>query len=66
MEPGAGVVDGTVVDRFFHGERTNLVVEPHDDSLPELDVAVQGRSDVPDSGEVSVEFNPDAMSVYGK
>ena len=66
VEPGAGVVDGTVVDRFFHGERTNLVVEPHDDSLPELDVAVQGRSDVPDSGEVSVEFNPDAMSVYGK
>ena len=66
VEPGAGVVDGTVVDRFFHGERTNLVVEPHDDSIPELDVAVQGRSDVPDSGEVSVEFNPDAMSVYGK
>ena len=66
VEPGAGVVDGTVVDRFFHGERTNLVVEPHNDSLPELDVAVQGRSDVPDSGEVSVEFNPDAMSVYGK
>ena len=66
VEPGAGVIDGTVVDRFFHGERTNLVVEPHNDSLPELDVAVQGRSDVPDSGEVSVEFNPDAMSVYGK
>ncbi|MEZ3163379.1 ABC transporter ATP-binding protein [Halorubrum sp. RMP-47] len=66
VEPGTGVVDGTVVNHFFHGERTNLVVEPHDDSLPELDVAVQGRSDVPDSGEVSVEFNPDAMSVYGK
>ena len=66
VEPGTGAIEGTVVNRFFHGERTNLVVEPHDDSLPELDVAVQGRSDVPDSGEVSVEFNPDAMSVYGK
>ncbi|ELZ51776.1 spermidine/putrescine ABC transporter ATPase component [Halorubrum coriense DSM 10284] len=66
VEPGTGAIEGTVVNRFFHGERTNLVVEPHDDSLPELDVAVQGRSDVPDSGEVSVDFNPDAMSVYGK
>ena len=66
VEPGTGTIDGTITNRFFHGERTNLVVDPHDDSLPELDVAVQGRSDVPDSGEVSVEFNPDAMSVYAK
>jgi spermidine/putrescine transport system ATP-binding protein len=65
-EPGAGAIDGTIVNRFFHGERTNLVVEPHDDSLPELDVAVQGRSELPDSEEVSVELNPDAMSVYAK
>ncbi|MFC5278325.1 ABC transporter ATP-binding protein [Halorubrum rubrum] len=66
VEPGAGTIDGTIVNRFFHGDRTNLVVEPHDDSLPEFDVAVQGRSELPDSEEVSVELNPDAMSVYAK
>jgi spermidine/putrescine transport system ATP-binding protein len=66
VESGAGTIDGTIVNRFFHGERTNLVIEPDDDALPELDVAVQGRSEVPDSEEVSVELNPDAMSVYAK
>ena len=65
-EAGTGAIDGTVVNQYFHGDRTNLVIEPHDDSLPELDVAVQGRTSVPESGEVSVDLNPDAMSVYAK
>jgi spermidine/putrescine transport system ATP-binding protein len=65
-EAGAGAIDGIVVNQYFHGDRTNLVIEPHDDSLPELDVAVQGRTSVPESGEVSVDLNPDAMSVYAK
>ncbi len=66
VESGAGTIDGTIVNRFFHGERTNLVIEPDDDSLPDLDVAVQGRSDLPDSEKVSVDLNADAMSVYAK
>ena len=65
-EAGAGAIDGIVVNQYFHGDRTNLVIEPNDDSLPELDVAVQGRTSVPESGEVSVDLNPDAMSVYAK
>jgi len=65
-EPGAGAIDGRVVNHYFHGERTNLVIEPHDESLPDLDVAVQGRANVPDSGEVSVDLNPEAVSVYAK
>ena len=65
-EPGAGVIDGTVVNQYFHGERTNLVVEPHDESLPDLDVSVQGRAGIPDSEDVSIELNPAAVSVYAK
>ncbi|MFC5133682.1 MULTISPECIES: ABC transporter ATP-binding protein [Haloferacaceae] len=65
-DPGMGAIDGTVVDSFFHGERTNLVVEPDDDSLPELDVSIQGRSDLPDSEKISIDLNPDAVSVYAK
>jgi len=65
-ESGTGVINGKVVDRYFHGERTNLTVAPDDDALPELDVSVQGRSGVPDSKTVSVDLNPDAVNVYEK
>src|SRR6056297_560186 len=63
-DPGAGVIDGTIVNQYFHGERTNLVVEPHDESIPDLDVSVQGRAGIPDSDDVSIELNPEAVSVY--
>jgi len=66
LEPGAGAIDGEVVNRFFHGERTNLIVEPESDSLPAFDVAVQGRSSVPESERVSVDLNSNAVSVYDK
>ena len=65
-EPGAGVIDGTIVNQYFHGERTNLVVEPHDESIPDLDVSVQGRAGIPDSDDVSVQLNAEAVSVYAK
>lgn len=65
-EPGTGVINGKIVDRYFHGERTNLTVDPDDDALPLLDVSVQGRSGVPDSKTVSVDLNSDAVNVYAK
>ncbi|MDZ5813233.1 TOBE domain-containing protein [Halorubrum sp. AD140] len=65
-DPGTGAIDGTVINQYFHGEHTNLVIDPHDESLPELDVAVQGRTAVPASGEVAVDLNADAVNVYAK
>ena len=45
-----GPVRGTVVERFFQGDRTNYVVDP-DGDLEELQVVVQGRETTVDTGE---------------
>jgi spermidine/putrescine transport system ATP-binding protein len=45
-----GVVDGTVVERYFQGSQTNYVVDPHAD-IGELQVVEQGRETSVDTGD---------------
>ena len=47
---GDGVLRGTVVERYFQGDQTNYLVDPHGD-LDELQVVVQGRESAVDTGD---------------
>ena len=49
---GNGDIDGTVVERYFQGDRTNYVVDPEAE-LDELQVVVQGRRSSVDTGEAT-------------
>jgi|AntRauTorcE11898_2_1112593.scaffolds.fasta_scaffold04978_7 spermidine/putrescine transport system ATP-binding protein len=61
---GEGPVTGTVVERYFQGDRTNYVVEP-DGDLPDLQVIAQGReTDVETGDEVGVRMVEGAPVVF--
>ncbi|MYL17602.1 ATP-binding cassette domain-containing protein [Halorubrum terrestre] len=47
---GDGVLRGTVVERYFQGDQTNYLVEPHGD-VDELQVVIQGRESAVDTGD---------------
>jgi len=50
VDDGHGDLSGTVVERYFQGDRTNYLVDP-DADLPDLQVVAGGRETDVDTGE---------------
>jgi spermidine/putrescine transport system ATP-binding protein len=64
-ERGDTTFDGTVVERYFQGDQTNLVVDPDGVRLPELRVVVQGRAAAVERGDhASFAIEPGAPVVF--
>ncbi|EMA71783.1 ABC transporter ATP-binding protein [Halorubrum distributum] len=61
---GDGVLRGTVVERYFQGDQTNYLVEPHGD-VDELQVVIQGRESAVDTGDdVALDVVDGAPTVF--
>ena len=61
---GDGVLRGTVVERYFQGDQTNYLVDPHGD-IDELQVVIQGRESAVDTGDdVALDVVDGAPTVF--
>jgi spermidine/putrescine transport system ATP-binding protein len=61
---GEGLLDGTVVERYFQGDQTNYVVDPAAD-VDEIQVVVQGRESSVDTGDrISLDVVEGAPIVF--
>jgi spermidine/putrescine transport system ATP-binding protein len=48
---GEGLIDATVIEKYFQGNYTNYVVEPDTPTLPEIDITVHGHNSPMNTGE---------------
>ncbi|WP_049932803.1 ABC transporter ATP-binding protein [Halorubrum ezzemoulense] len=61
---GDGALHGTVVERYFQGDQTNYLVDPHGD-VGELQVVIQGRESAVDTGaDVGLDVVDGAPTVF--
>jgi len=64
-ENGDGLFEAEVVERYFQGDQTNYVVEPHGADIDELTIVIQGRNTPVDPGErASFDVNEGAPVVF--
>jgi spermidine/putrescine transport system ATP-binding protein len=67
LSDSAGVLEGTVVERYFQGDQTNYVIDPETDELPDVTVVMQGRETPIDRGDRSTfAVEDDAPVVFSK
>ncbi|WP_423746722.1 ABC transporter ATP-binding protein [Haladaptatus sp. SPP-AMP-3] len=60
-----GMLEGTIVERYFQGDQTNYTVEADSDSLPDVRVVIQGRDTPVSRGErAAFDVQPRAPVVF--